>query len=108
MVLGLHCSVTLPSGLGPQLRFHPLLLAPRALGEAKLINSVGKALCGSMLTNSGSLELAHVGKRVVKTAWTRLRDGTWHSGWPVMSSGWDLGRALLSFLFCACCHFSQQ
>lgn len=61
-----------------------------------------------MLTNSSSLELAHVGKRIVKTAWTRLRDGTRHLGRPVMSSGRDLGRALLSFLSCASCHFSQQ
>lgn len=87
MLLELHCSLALPSGLVPQLHFHILLPAPRALGEAKLIKSVCKALCGSMLTNSSSLELAHtVGKRIVKAAWTRLRDGPWHS-W------WDLGRA---------------
>lgn len=53
-----------------------LLAAPRALGEAELMKSVGRALCGSMLTNSSSLELAPVGKTIVEATWPGLRDGT--------------------------------
>lgn len=58
-----------------------------------------------MLTNSSSLELVHVGKTFVEVAWTRLRDGTQRG--PLMSSRQDPGRALLSLLPNASCHFSQ-
>lgn len=66
MLLALH------RGLGFLLGFRLLLLAPRAPGEAELIKSVSKALCGSMLTNSSSLELARVGKMITEAACTRL------------------------------------
>lgn len=56
--------------------FLPHACGRGGLGETELIKRVGKALCGSMLTNSkqSSLELAHVGKPTTKAAWTRLRD----------------------------------
>lgn len=66
-------------GLGAQLlpcsdqwsglaHFYLSLTALEAPGEAELIKPVGKALCGSMLTNSGSLELARVGKPILEAA----------------------------------------
>lgn len=74
--MGLSCSLALPRDLGSWLSGCLLLAAPRALGEAELMKSVGRALCGSMLTNSSSLELAPVGKTIVEATWPGLRDGT--------------------------------
>lgn len=44
-----------------------------------------KALCGSMLTNSSSLELVHIEERIgrggVGVAWARLSDGNGEGQW---------------------------
>lgn len=55
--------------------FPPLTHSLGGPGEAELIKCVGKALCGSMLTNSSSLELARVEKPIMEVAYLDQAQG---------------------------------